>query len=106
MGFPNKGVEFIKKQLLGLPENKLSPVFISIGKNRTTPLSRAIDDYKEVLKVLYPFADVFVINISSPNTKDLRNVFSEKQLPSFLRTLRDILMGLNPKNPPYFKNQP
>ena len=75
MGFPNKGLEFVKKRLVCLPEKKPSPVFINIGKNRQTPLSETFEDYKKSLEALYPFADVFVINISSPNTKDLREAF-------------------------------
>ena len=78
MGFPNRGLDFMKNRLSSLPKEKPSPVFINIGKNRQTPVSKASEDYEKLLSVLHPFADVFVINISSPNTKDLRTIFDKE----------------------------
>ena len=84
----------------------LSPIFINIGKNRETPLDQALEDYRKSLTTLYPFASAFVINISSPNTKDLRKLFSAKRLPSFLTSLKQIMQNLNPKIPLILKLSP
>lgn len=75
-------------------ESARPPIFINIGKNRETPLSQALDDYKKLMKCLYPFASAFVINISSPNTKGLRGLFDKKALPEFLKSLKDFAGGL------------
>ena len=88
LGFPNKGMHFVKKQLSEWQEKKI-PLFVNLGKNRNTPLKEAHKDYIQGMKTLSPFADAFVINISSPNTKDLRDLFSESHLFSFLKNLKD-----------------
>ncbi len=106
MGFPNKGLQFVKKQLLSLPEKKQTPILINIGKNRDTSTEESIEDYKKCLEELHPFADIFVINISSPNTKNLRTLFHEDTLFSFLKTLKDFSMTLNPKIPLLLKLSP
>ena len=106
MGFPNKGLEFVKKQLSFLSDQKPTPVFVNIGKNRKTPLSQSLEDYKQSLTALHSFADLFVINISSPNTKDLRELFSEKTLPSFLKSLKQIMSDLDSKKALILKISP
>ena len=115
MGFPNKGLDFVKERLEDLfkdfnssqtGELKLpAPLFINIGKNRQTPVSQAIEDYKKGMEALYPFAAAFVINISSPNTKDLRELFSENNLPIFLNSLNKIRLGLKARPPLILKTQ-
>ena len=106
MGFPNRGLQFIKEKLSCLPEKRPSPIFINIGKNRQTPISEAFEDYKKSLSALHPFADAFVINISSPNTKDLRTIFNKKKLPYFLQSLKELMRGLNSKTPLILKISP
>ena len=113
MGFPNKGLDFVKERLEIFFENRNRfhnessiPLFINIGKNRETPISHAIEDYRKGMMALYPFADAFVINISSPNTKDLRELFSEKNLPTFLRELNEIRLGLKIQRPLILKLSP
>ncbi len=56
---------------------------INIGKNKETPNERAVDDYVRTIDALYPFADYFAINVSSPNTQGLRDL----QESGTLRTL-------------------
>ena len=92
LGFPNKGLKFAMKQFRALPPQgkRPAPVFINIGKNRDTPLHKAFEDYQTCIKNLSPYADAFVINISSPNTKDLRELFDIKNLPSFLNSLQSV----------------
>lgn len=106
MGFPNKGLDFVKKKLSCLPEKRPSPVFVNIGKNRQTPVSQAFEDYKKSLSALNPYADAFVINISSPNTKDLRTIFDENKLPRFLKSLKGLMENLNSKIPLILKISP
>jgi dihydroorotate dehydrogenase len=63
---------------------------VNIGKNRDTPNERADDDYQRCMEVLYPVADYVSINVSSPNTKGMR----ELQTPQFLAALlRRLLRG-------------
>ena len=106
MGFPNKGLDFVKKQLLSLPQKKQTPLLINIGKNRDTNLEESIEDYKKCLEELHPFADVFIINISSPNTENLRSLFNKDNLLSFLKTLKELSTKLNPTTPLLLKLSP
>ena len=106
MGFPNKGLNFVKEKLSSLPENKPTPIFVNIGKNRQTSLDQAVEDYRRVLSQLHPQADAFVINISSPNTDNLRSLFSEKKLPVFLKSLKDCMSDFNLQTPLILKMSP
>ena len=91
MGFPNAGYEACKPKLKAyqnLKKNKtLPPLFINIGKNRTTPLEKAHEDYLKGIETFKDIADAFVINISSPNTKDLRLLHEEKNFIPFITPL-------------------
>ncbi len=71
MGFNNEGAEAMAKRLERLGTYPV-PVFINIGKNRITPNERAVDDYRKCLQTLYPYGNLFVVNVSSPNTPNLR----------------------------------
>ena len=106
MGFPNKGMDFARERLLSLPEKRPCPLFVNIGKNRETEISRAFEDYKKLLSSFHSLADAFVINISSPNTQDLRSLFSAKKLPQFLDSLKQCLKDLNSKTPLILKISP
>jgi len=57
---------------------------INIGKNEVTPLYNANEDYISALNTLYHFADYFTLNISSPNTKELRNLQKKHELRNLL----------------------
>jgi dihydroorotate dehydrogenase len=61
---------------------------INIGKNAVTPLDRAADDYLECLRKVYPLASYVTVNISSPNTRDLRQLQDNAQLDALLRRLK------------------
>jgi dihydroorotate dehydrogenase len=61
---------------------------INIGKNAATPLERAADDYLECLKKVYPLASYVTVNISSPNTRDLRQLQDNAQLDALLAKLK------------------
>ncbi len=96
MGFNSKGVGFMAKQLkkyrsLGIP------VGVNLGKNKDTPIENAADDYEKGIRALYQYADYFAINISSPNTKDLRSLQEKDKLVALLdrvnTALRDMAGG-------------
>ncbi len=100
LGFPNKGLEDFQKQLQSFKRPYKTPLFINVGKNRNTSEAEAHKDYIKCIKTLEPFADVFVINISSPNTKGLRKLLEPKNLSSFLNKV------LTSKKPTLLKLSP
>ena len=103
MGFPNQGVDALVKRLSQIKSPYPCPLFINIGKNRETPLAEAACDYILCMNKLSRFADLFVINISSPNTQGLRDLFNEEYLSKFLNSIMEerplgtpILLKLSP----------
>ncbi len=91
MGFNNDGVERfvanvrVQQRFRGAG----GVVGLNIGKNATTPIERAVDDYVACLRVVYEHADYVAVNISSPNTKDLRVLQGERELVGLMRALAD-----------------
>ena len=61
---------------------------LNIGKNADTPTDNAVDDYMTCLQGVYPFASYVTVNISSPNTKGLRDLQAAAQLDKLLSTLK------------------
>jgi len=88
MGFPSKGVEETLKHLQRLPKKHASPLFLNIGKNRTTKNEDSLKDYLHCAEKLNQYADGLVINISSPNTAGLRELSQKKHLDPLLEGLR------------------
>jgi len=86
MGFNNKGVDYLVEQVK--KSSHKIPLGINIGKNFDTPIERAIDDYLICLNKVYEHADYIVINISSPNTPDLRNLQHGDYLQDLLYALK------------------
>jgi dihydroorotate dehydrogenase len=62
---------------------------LNIGKNAATPIERAVDDYLIGLSGVYPHADYVTVNISSPNTRNLRALQSDEALDALLSALQD-----------------
>jgi dihydroorotate dehydrogenase len=62
---------------------------INIGKNFDTPIERAAEDYLACLNRVYPYAGYVTVNISSPNTKDLRQLQGESELDALLGALKE-----------------
>jgi len=78
---------------------------LNIGKNADTPIDRAVDDYQTGLEAVYPWADYVTVNISSPNTKNLRDLQSEQALGGLLQTLKKTqarLQAAHQKQTPLF----
>jgi dihydroorotate dehydrogenase len=99
--FDERGNQEIGQELEQGPEVKGSerfPVFVNIGKQRETPLELASQDYVKLIELFCepsrtsdPLADAFVINISSPNTKGLRDLFARDRLTEFLQPIAEKL---------------
>ena len=87
MGFPGSGVKVAYENLTDLPLKRKSPIFVNIGKNRSTPNEHAAADYAYCISQIGELADAFVINISSPNTTGLRDLFREENFAPFLETI-------------------
>lgn len=85
MGFNNKGVEDAVKRLKN--NNKGVIIGGNIGKNKLTPNENAIDDYLICFHSLFDFVDYFVVNVSSPNTPNLRSLQEKEPLKELLSTL-------------------
>jgi dihydroorotate dehydrogenase len=116
LGFNNEGLEaFITNvKRSTLYQQRLSPVAgkaapmllgLNIGKNAATPIENATDDYLICLDGVYPYADYVTINISSPNTKNLRALQSDEALDSLLGAIaerREQLATQHGKRTPIF----
>lgn len=87
MGFNNDGVDVVVDRL----RKRKSNVIIggNIGKNKVTPNENAIDDYLICFEKLFEVVDYFVVNVSSPNTPNLRALQDKKPLTELLQTLQN-----------------
>ena len=86
MGFNNGGVE---EAVLRLKKNKDVLIGGNIGKNKVTPNENAVDDYKICFEALFPYVDYFVVNVSSPNTPNLRELQDKEPLTKLLQVLQN-----------------
>lgn len=97
MGFNNKGTDEIRINILN-SKKYLSKDFIigvNIGKNKDTPNEEAVNDYLICFKKLYDAADYFTVNISSPNTKGLRELQEEESLKKLLTKIKNLNKSLS-----------
>lgn len=85
LGFNNKGVDHLVRQVKKHQFNGI--LGINIGKNFDTPNNEAATDYLTCMEKVYPYADYITINISSPNTKGLRDLQATDQLNGLLGVL-------------------
>lgn len=86
MGFNNDGVEMAIQHLKKARKNGVI-VGGNIGKNKVTPNEKAVDDYLICFERLFDFVDYFVVNVSSPNTPNLRALQEKEPLEHLLKTL-------------------
>lgn len=91
MGFNNVGCEQVLRNLKSADAFHLrgGVLGINIGKNAVTPIENAVNDFRICLAKSYDRADYIAVNISSPNTKNLRSLQAEAPLRELLGTLRD-----------------
>jgi dihydroorotate dehydrogenase len=85
MGFNNGGVE---AAVLRLKKNKGVLIGGNIGKNKVTPNENATSDYLICFDALFNYVDYFVVNVSSPNTPNLRELQEKKPLTELFNTLK------------------
>ncbi len=85
MGFNNEGVEVVAERLKNRPKGLI--VGGNIGKNKVTPNENAVQDYLICFEKLYNLVDYFVVNVSSPNTPNLRELQDKKPLMEILSRL-------------------
>ena len=96
MGFNNGGVDDAIERL---KNNKNVLIGGNIGKNKGTPNEEAVNDYKICFEKLFPHVDYFVVNVSSPNTPNLRELQDKKPLTELLSTLQKLNLK-RPKQKP------
>ena len=91
MGFNNEGAEVIAERIKNLRDsNSVLPVIgINIGKNKTTDVQDAANDYQRCAELLAPLADYLVVNVSSPNTPGLRDLQQVESLEPILKVVVD-----------------
>lgn len=87
MGFNNSGADALAARLAARGKPAV-PLGISIGKSKVVPLDEAVEDYRYSLRTLYPHADYFAVNVSSPNTPGLRELQDRAALAELLGELR------------------
>ena len=97
MGFNNHGVDAALKNLQQRRYHG-AILGINIGKNKDTPNERAIDDYTIAQRKCHGYADYLTINISSPNTPKLRELFTPAYLDELLSRLKQQQVELNLRN--------
>ena len=86
MGFPNRGAEFLAARLRA-PRPQGLVLGVNIGKNKATPLEQAAGDDLSLFDTFAPLSDYLAVNISSPNTPDLRKLQSRQALEDLLAPL-------------------
>lgn len=90
MGFNNRGVDAFVANVKAsrFYQEKQGVLGLNIGKNGDTPMDRAAEDYLYCLEKVYPYASYVTVNISSPNTKNLRQLQGGSELDSLLEQLK------------------
>ncbi len=90
MGFNNQGADamLIRLEKLRRKRKNIATIGVNIGKNKITPLDEAYKDYLISFEKLYSVADYFVVNVSSPNTPNLRKLQDKDHLDKILQVLQ------------------
>ncbi len=96
MGFPSHGADEVFYNLAHYAPNYRTPIFVNIGKNRHTPNNSAVNDYLTLVDQFRPFADAFVVNISSPNTAGLRDLQKKENLRALISPIMDRVSHFEP----------
>jgi dihydroorotate dehydrogenase len=105
MGFNNDGVDALVERLKkGKPKNLI--IGGNIGKNKVTPNEDAEQDYFHCFEALFPYVDYFVVNVSSPNTPNLRDLQEKEPLSRLLQGLQDRNQQKDTPKPIFLKIAP
>jgi len=91
MGFNNDGVEAVAARLRAAGAMRKRPLILgaNLGKGRTTPLDRAVEDYVHGFQALADYVDYVTLNVSSPNTPDLRRLQEQTRLEEILGAVQE-----------------
>ncbi len=103
MGFNNGGVE---EAIVRLRKNKGVLIGGNIGKNKITPNEEAVNDYVICFEALFDYVDYFVVNVSSPNTPNLRELQEKEPLKALLNTLQNLNLKKDKSKPILLKIAP
>ncbi len=103
MGFNNGGVQ---EAVTRLKKNKNVLIGGNIGKNKLTPNENATQDYEICFEALFDYVDYFVVNVSSPNTPNLRELQDKKPLTELLQTLQNRNLAKQKQKPILLKIAP
>ncbi|MBX9799447.1 MAG: quinone-dependent dihydroorotate dehydrogenase [Burkholderiaceae bacterium] len=103
MGFNNGGADAFVANVRASKfyQNKEGVLGLNIGKNADTPIERAVDDYLICLEKVYPYASYVTVNISSPNTKNLRQLQGASELDALLSQLKEAQQRLSDQHKRY-----
>jgi len=104
MGFNNLGVIAGVERL----KRRKSTVIVggNIGKNKSTTNEKAFEDYNYCIEALYPYVDYFVVNVSSPNTPNLRDLQEREPLKKLLMHVKSLLQAKEKRKPVLLKIAP
>jgi len=105
MGFNNEGVDAMVSRLKNRKKTKVI-IGGNIGKNKVTPNAEATSDYEICFEKLYPHVDYFVVNVSSPNTPDLRALQDKEPLTQLLSHVMHLRSSKETKKPVLLKIAP
>ncbi|TVR76949.1 MAG: quinone-dependent dihydroorotate dehydrogenase [Saprospirales bacterium] len=105
MGFNNEGVQKLRSRL---EKGRTSGIVIggNIGKNKDTPNEEAVNDYLKCMKILHPIVDYFTVNMSSPNTPNLRELQDKEPLRKILSSLMQFNLSQTTPRPVLLKIAP
>ena len=109
MGFNNPGASEIRKRLADRKSSNLwpnNPVAANIGRSKKVPNEHAGDDYASTIDLLWDHADMFVLNISSPNTPGLRDLQDRDYLESILKSCNSVRSKKGDEKPYLLKLSP
>jgi len=90
MGFPSDGVAVLAPRLREVYHAVDTVLGVNIGKTKIVPIDEALADYQATFSRVREFAEYFVLNVSSPNTPELRKLQERGRLTALLRGIQDI----------------
>lgn len=106
MGFNNQGVEACVERLKNFKKPKHLILGGNIGKNKWTPNEDAYKDYEICFRALFPYVDYFVVNVSSPNTPNLRDLQEKEPLTRLLKHVLYLNESMEVQKPVLLKIAP
>jgi dihydroorotate dehydrogenase len=104
LGFNNKGVDYLVNKLK--TRNYKGVVGVNIGANKESKGNKRIADYVKCFNKVYEFSDYITINISSPNTPDLRDLHNKENISELLRSIDNQKKLFNEDKPVFLKISP